>query len=218
VKSTALFVCRYPLGRAVSFRMGDVDIPILDKTGLAIMGERPWLLSTWLRGELAARVTGPAATRGVDLGASFGFRGILRQHLALGGRGDVLVDSDRGTGQFIAGPEVGYVNKSWPCSRCSVEANLSYFVGYSRGFAHGPEADLRFGVRLVRGRETWHGVDLSAGYRHLIGPESGGSVVFMLSYNIETAIRSALMPKTLRAKPHELAESAQAETPNEQAD
>lgn len=203
-QSRVSFFCRWPLTQTATLQAMGAMIPVLGSGGLQVMGERPWLLSGWVRAQLGARITGTAVTQGVDLGANFGGRGLLRQHLGLGGRADVMLDARTGRGQFVAGPEVGFVHATWPCGRCSVEANLSYLIGYERGFAHGPELDLRFGVRMVRTGTNWHGLDLGVGYRHLIGPESGGSLMFSLSYTVQTALRWGFLPESVRARPSEL--------------
>ncbi|MCS6913311.1 MAG: hypothetical protein RMK29_08250 [Myxococcales bacterium] len=202
--SRLLFVCRYPLVEPVWLRAGGETVPVLGRGGLEVMGQRPWLLSAWVRAEMGVRVTGVPETRGVDLGANLGARGQVLPFLGVGGRADVLVDSRRGWGQFVTGPEASYIHQAWPCSRCSLEASAAYLLGYARGFAHGPEVDVRFGLRLVRTGTNWHGVELGAGYRHLFGPESGGSVVLTLSYSLQTAIRSRALPERLRARPRAL--------------
>lgn len=202
--SRLLFVCRYPLAQPVWLGAGGETVPVLGRDGLEVMGRRPWLLSSWVRAEMGVRVTGVPETRGVDLGANFGARGQVLPYLAVGGRADVLVDARRGRGQFVTGPEASYIQQAWPCSRCSVEVGAAYLVGYARGFAHGPEIDARFGLRLVRTGTSWHGVELGAGYRHLFGPESGGSLVLTLSYSLQTALRSWALPERLRARPRAL--------------
>lgn len=203
-QSHLLFFCRYPLDQPVFLRSDSDLLPVLQERGLPVQGARPWLLSGWIKAELGVRVTGVAETRGEDLGANFGARGLLLGHIGVGARADVLIDSKSGRGQFLAGPELGYVNTVWPCARCSVEASLSYLVGYAQGLANGPEADLRFGYRLVRTGQTWHGIEAGAGYRHLIGPEAGGSVVLTLSYTLQTSLRWSFLPPAVRAAPLEL--------------
>lgn len=212
--SKVLFLCRYPLTQEVFMQVGGERVPVLGSGGLEVMGDRPWLLSGWARPELGVRVTGVAATRGIDVGMNFGGRALLLSHLGLGGRADVLVDTGRGRGQFLVGPEVGFVHATLPCSRCAVEANVSYLVGYDRGAAHGPQVDLRFGVRIGRTGTNWHGIDAGVGYRHLFGPESGGSLIFTLSYHVQTALRWGFLPSSVRAQPRELlplSESTEAE-------
>jgi hypothetical protein len=202
--SKVLFLCRFPLTQEVFMQVGAERVPVLERGGLEVMGERPWLVSGWARPELGVRVTGVPATRGIDMGMNFGGRALLLSHLGLGGRADVLIDTGRGRGQFLVGPEVGFVHATLPCSRCSVEANVSYLVGYDRGAAHGPQADLRFGVRIGRTGTNWHGIDAGVGYRHLFGPESGGSLIFTLSYHVQTALRWGFLPSSIRAQPREL--------------
>ena len=199
--SRLLFACRYPLGQPVRLRAGGELIPVLERGGLEVMGKRPWLLSAWVRGEMAARVTGVPEARGIDLGANVGARGQVLSFLGVGGRADVLVDTQRGRGQFIVGPEVSYIQQGWPCSRCSVEASASYLLGYARGFAHGPEVDARCGLRVARTGTSWHGIEGGVGYRHLFGPESGGALIFTLSYSLQTALRSWAVPERVRARP-----------------
>ncbi len=202
-RSQALFYCRWPLTQPASLTIDNNWVPVLNGSGLPIIGDQPWLLSGWVKGEMGGRVTGTADTRGIDLGVNIGARGIVLQHLSFGGRGDILVDTQKGGGEALFGPEAGFVHAIWPCSRCSFEASISYLVGYTRGFAHGPEADLRFGVRFLRTSQSWHGAEIGVGYRQLIGPDSGGSLIFTLSYTLQRALRSVL-PASLRAPPRGL--------------
>ncbi len=203
VRSQALFSCRWPLTQPVSVAIGESLVPVLEPSGLSVMGERPWLMSGWVKAELGARVTGQPFTQGRDFGVNVGARGLLLSHIGFGGRSDILIDSQHGGGEFLIGPEFAFVHSMWPCSRCSLDASLSYEVGYTRGFAHGPEADLRFGFRMARTAESWHGAEVGIGYRHLIGPDSGGSVIFTLSYTLQKALRAGL-PAALRAQPRTL--------------
>lgn len=202
--SRLLFICRYPLAQPVRLRAAGELVPVLEGPGLEVMGRRPWLLSTWIRGEMGVRVTGPSESRGVDLGASAGARGQVLPSLGVGGRADVLIDTRLGRGQFVAGPELAYVQPTWPCSRCSFEVGASYLLGYVQGLAHGPEVAARFGLRVARTGTDWHGVELGLGYRHLFGPESGGSLMFTLSYSLQSALRSWAVPERLRARPSQL--------------
>ena len=87
-------------------------------------------LSAFVRGQMGVRVTGVPETRGVDLGVNLGARGQVLPSLAVGGRLDVLFDATRGRGQAILGPEVNYIQQSWPCGRCSVEIGASYLLGF----------------------------------------------------------------------------------------
>lgn len=204
VRSQARFRCRYPLVQPVALLTGNDRLPVLGPGGLPVLGRRPWIFSAFARSELGI----PTNTfqKGVDLGVNLGLRGLVAEHLHLGGRGDVLVNSASGSGQVSVGPELGYVHALFPCRRCSIEATASYLVGYTGGLAHGPEVDLRAGVRVARTGTTWHGVEGGVGFRYLFGTEGRdyGSVVLTLSYSLMTSLRGAPLPSGLRARPAQL--------------
>lgn len=205
VRSQVRFRCRYPLVQPVVLLTGQDRLPLLGDGGLPLLARRPWLLSGFVRGELAIPTTG--AGESVDLGVNLGLRGLAAERMHLGGRGDVLVNTLRGSASAVFGPELGYVQSRGPCARCSFEATASYLVGYMGGLAHGPELDLRAGVRLARTGVSWHGVEGGVGFRYLFGGAQGapgGAVVLTLSYALMTALRGAPLPTSLRARPAEL--------------
>lgn len=200
-RAQLLFECQAPPRQPLWLRGPGAQwqVPVLTEGGLPVIGAQPWMLSTWVRGELAGRVTGPPAIRTIDLGVNLGVRGLLLRHISLGGRADILVDSGRTHGQALFGPEMGYAHPTWPCARCSVEATASYLFGSDQGFASGPEADVRFGLRLGRTGVSWHGIEAGLGYRHLLGQDAGGSVVATISYSLQTALRWGFLPGAVRA-------------------